>query len=108
MKRLNDLSENTFLKIFFLFFSLCFLVAACFMPDRTDMLSGYVRILCSPAKASANYFSIGGYAATFLNMGLVGLICTCPVLPADQRGPADCSSWFPHRSYPSCRGRPYT
>ena len=76
MKRLNDLSENTFLKIFFLFFSLCFLVAAFFMPDRTDMLSGYARILCSPAKASANYFSIGGYAATFLNMGLVGLICT--------------------------------
>ena len=76
MKRLNDLSENTFLKLFFLFFSLCFLVAAFFMPDRADMLSGYVRILCSPAKASANYFSIGGYAATFLNMGLVGLICT--------------------------------
>jgi hypothetical protein len=25
VKRLNDLSENTFLKIFFTFFSLCFL-----------------------------------------------------------------------------------
>ncbi len=34
MKRLNHLSENTFLKLFFTFFSLCFLVAAFFMPDR--------------------------------------------------------------------------
>ena len=76
MKRLNDLSENTFLKLFFLFFSLCFLVAAFFMPDRADMLSGYGRILCSPTKASTNFFSVGGYAATFLNMGIVGLICT--------------------------------
>ena len=68
MKRLNDLSENTFLKLFFTFFSLCFLIAAFFMPDRADMFSGYVRILCSPTKASTNFFSVGGYAATFLNM----------------------------------------
>ena len=76
MKRLNDLSENSFLKLFFLFFSLCFLIAAFFMPDRRDMLSGYWRILSSPTKASTNFFSVGGYAATFLNMGVVGLICT--------------------------------
>ena len=76
MKRLNHLSENTFLKLFFTFFSLCFLVAAFFMPDRDQMILGFIRILCSPTKASANFFSIGGYSATFLNMGLVGLICT--------------------------------
>ncbi len=76
MKRLNSLSSNAFLKLFFTYFSLCFLVAAFFMPDRADMLPGFWKILSSPAKASANYFSIGGYAATFLNMGLVGLICT--------------------------------
>ncbi len=76
MKRLNDLSENAFLKLFFLFFSLCFLVGACFMPDRGQMLSGFWRILSNPTKASTNFFSVGGYAATFLNMGLVGLICT--------------------------------
>ncbi len=76
MKRLNNLSANSFLKLFFIYFSLCFLVAAFFMPDRADMLPGFLRILSSPAKASTNYFSVGGYAATFLNMGLVGLICT--------------------------------
>lgn len=76
MKRLNDLSESTFLKLFFLFFSSSFLVAAFFMPDRDQMLSGLWRILSQPTKGSTNFFSIGGFAATFLNMGLVGLIST--------------------------------
>ena len=76
MKRLNELSERSFLKIFFLFFSGSFLVGAFFMPDRAEILSGLVKILSNPTKASTNFFSIGGYAATFLNMGLVGLVCT--------------------------------
>ena len=46
------------------------------MPDRAAMLSGLWKILAAPTKASTSFFSIGGYAATFLNMGLVGLICT--------------------------------
>lgn len=44
------------------------------MPDRADMLSGLWRICSSPTLASTSFFSLGGYAATFLNMGLVGLI----------------------------------
>ena len=76
MKRLNQLPEREFLKLFFLFFSGCFLLAAFFMPDRATMLSGLWKILSNPTKASTSFFSIGGYAATFLNMGLVGLICT--------------------------------
>ncbi len=76
MKRLNRLCANSFLKLFFLCFSLSFLAAAFFMPDRAEMLPGFLRILSSPTKASTNFFSVGGYAATFLNMGLVGLICT--------------------------------
>ena len=61
MKRLNHLSENTFLKLFFTFFSLCFLVAAFFLPDREQMIPGFIRILCSPTKASTNFFSVGGF-----------------------------------------------
>ena len=76
MKNLNKMSEDHFLKLFFTCFSLSFLLASLFMPDRRDMLSGFWRILNSPTKAATNFFSIGGYAATFLNMGLVGLICT--------------------------------
>ena len=76
MKRLNTLPEREFLKLFFLFFSGSFLVAAFCMPDRAQMLPGLWRILSNPTKASTSFFSIGGYAATFLNMGLVGMICT--------------------------------
>ena len=76
MKKLNSMHENHFLTLFFTYFSMCFLVAAFFMPDRADMLPGLWRILNNPTKAATNFFSVGGYAATFLNMGLVGLICT--------------------------------
>ena len=76
MKKLGNFSENDFLKAFFAFFSLSFLIGAFFMPDRAQMLPGLLRIISQPTKATTNFFSIGGYAATFLNMGLVGLICT--------------------------------
>ena len=76
MKSLNQLSERSFLKLFFLFFSLSFLIAAFFMPDRDQMIPGPLRIITSPTLSSTNAFSIGGFAATFLNMGLLGIICT--------------------------------
>ena len=76
MKRLNALPEKKFLKIFFACFSLSFLIAAFCMPDRSQMLPGLWQIISNPTKGSTNNFSIGGYAATFLNMGLLGFICT--------------------------------
>ena len=76
MKKLNHLSERDFLKIFFLYLSLSFIIGAFFMPDRAHMLTGYYEILHNPTLGGTNFFDIGGYAATFLNMGLVGLICT--------------------------------
>ena len=76
MRRLNHLPERSFLKLFFLYFSSAFLIAAFCMPDRAQMLSGLWKIVSQPSKGSTNCFSIGGYAATFLNMGLIGLICT--------------------------------
>ena len=76
MKKLNNLAESSFLRLFFLFVSLCFVVAAPFMPDRSTMFSGLWEIMTQTCKISTNYFALGGYAATFLNMGLVGLLCT--------------------------------
>ena len=70
------MSETAFLKRFFFFFSLSFLIAAFCMPDRANMLPGLLKILSMPTKASTSFFDYGGYAATFLNMGLVGMICT--------------------------------
>ena len=76
MKKLNKMPEDRFLKLFFALFSAAFLVAALFMPDRADMFGGLWRILSGTCKISTNYFALGGYAATYLNMGLVGLFCT--------------------------------
>jgi len=76
VKRLNELSEYSFLKLFFLFFSSFFLIAAFFMPDRQEMISGLLKIFSSPTLSGTSFFNVGGYAATFLNMGLNGLVCT--------------------------------
>ena len=75
MNRLKNLSEGSFLKLLFAFFTGAFLIAAVCMPDRNAMFSGLWNILSQPSKISANYFDIGGYSATFLNMSLVGLAC---------------------------------
>ena len=75
MNKIKNLSESSFLKLFFAFFSAAFIVAAFFMPDRGTMFSGLWTILSNPGKITTNYFALGGYAATFLNMGLVGLCC---------------------------------
>ena len=76
MGHMKQMSERSFLKLFFFLFSSTFLIAAFFMPDRADMIPGLVRIIKNPTLSSTNAFSIGGFSATFLNMGLLGLICS--------------------------------
>lgn len=75
MKRLNEISEESFLKLFFFCFSASFFLAIPFLPDREHLLSGLWDIVRAPCKSQTSYFAVGGYAATFLNMGLVGLVC---------------------------------
>lgn len=74
MNKIRTLSESEFLKVFFCFISLAFLIASVFMPDRSQIFTGLWKIVSQPVKISTNCFALGGYAATFLNMGLVGLI----------------------------------
>ena len=76
MKKLTTWEESKFLKLFFAFVSMCFIVGAFVMPDRSTAFTGLWDIMSGTCKISTNYFAMGGYAATFLNMGLVGLICT--------------------------------
>ena len=73
MKKIRNLSESSFLKLFFLLVAVIFLIAALCMPDRAQMISGLGKILTGPTKLSTNFLSVGGFAATFLNMGLVAL-----------------------------------
>ena len=72
MKKIKALSESEFLKLFFAFCSAAFVLAAFLMPDRDQMFSGLWQIWSQPGKISTNDFALGGFAATFLNMGLVG------------------------------------
>ena len=74
MKKIKNLSESSFLKLLFAFVGVVFLIAAVCMPDRGNMLAGFWQILSQPCKVTTNYFSVGGFAGTFLNMGLVALI----------------------------------
>ena len=74
MNKIKNLSESEFLKLFFCFVGLFFVAAALCMPDRAQMLTGFWNILTQPCKVTTNYFAVGGYAGTFLNMGLVTLI----------------------------------
>ena len=75
MRKIKNLSEASFLKLFFAFITAAFLIAAVCMPDRANMLCGWLKITVSTAKISTNYFAIGGYAASFFNVGLVALFC---------------------------------
>ena len=75
MKKIKNLSEGSFLKLLFALLSCAFLVGALVMPDRDTMLTGLWQILSQPSKLTCSYFALGGYSATFLNMGLVGLLC---------------------------------
>ena len=85
MKRLNKLPEYAFLRLFFLFFSSSFLIAAFLMPDRQDMLPGLIKIFSGPTLSGTSFFNVGGYSATFLNMALNGFVCTALFwIPGDK------------------------
>ena len=75
MNKIKNLNESNFLKLVFGFLTLCFLVAAFVMPDRSQMLEGLGRIVTQTSKISTNYFAVGGYSATFFNAALVGIVC---------------------------------
>ena len=71
MKKIKNMNESSFLKLFFAVISLSLLIAAVCMPDRGTMFTGLWKILKGTDKF---YTTVGGYAATFLNMGLVAAI----------------------------------
>ena len=45
MKKLNNLPESSFLKLFFAFVSFCFIIAAICLPDLGVILKGMRNIL---------------------------------------------------------------
>ena len=69
MKKIRNLPESQFLKLFFAFVTVCFLIAAVCLPDRNQAFAGLWRIFSSTCRITTNYFAVGGFSATFLNMG---------------------------------------
>ena len=76
MKKLNSYSEDSFLKLLFAYISGAFILVSFFLPDASNLFRGFGDILTDTCKVTTNYFAVGGYAATFFNMGMVGFICT--------------------------------
>lgn len=74
MKKFKDMPESDFLKRFTFLFASAFLLAAVIAPDRGKIFWGMWQILSQPCKVPTNYFAVGGYAGTLLNMSLVGFI----------------------------------
>lgn len=76
MNRIKQLSASNFLKLLFAAFTVAFLGSALIVPDRAEMFRGLGRLVTESSKVSTNYFSNAGYAATFLNAGLVCMVMT--------------------------------
>ena len=75
MKKLQSMEESSFLRLFFAAISVCLFLCALIAPDRAQMLSGQVAFLTGTCKVPTNLFALGGYSATLLNMGIVGVLC---------------------------------
>ena len=71
MKKFHSLAETSFMKDLFIGITAFFLVASICMPDRSDMLSGLLRIFASPGKSATSYFAVGGFTATMICLILV-------------------------------------
>jgi len=64
------------LRLYLAALTAAFFAAAVAAPDRADMLSGLGTILMSPAQVTKDYFIVGSISGSFLNMALVGALCT--------------------------------
>ena len=85
MNKLKTMNESSFLKLFMGVMSAAFVIAAFLMPDRANAFSGLWQIMSQPGKITTNYFHLGGYAATFLNMGLVAMYAVAKLIHASRR-----------------------
>ena len=65
------------LRCLFAFFTLACLIAAVAAPDRGSMFAGLGRICTQSGQTVKSFFdpSYGGFSGTFLNVGLVCLVC---------------------------------
>lgn len=59
-----------------LYFSLLALAACLLLSTPAESIAGLGRILTSPSQLTKDYFKLGGFGGTFLNVALMGLAYT--------------------------------
>ena len=62
-----------------------FIVCGMFLQPPGDIVRGLYRIVTDPSVLVSDYLEIGGIAATFINAGLLGIICTAIVMKLDMK-----------------------
>jgi len=66
--------EGKIIRLFLAGCTLFFYIAAIAAPDRSEMISGLIQIISSPAQVTRDYFYLGSISGTFLNMALVATL----------------------------------
>ncbi len=67
--------------LLFSFFILC----GSFLQPPQEILQGLYNIVTDPSVLVSDYLAIGGIGATFINAGLLGLMCTAIVMKMDMK-----------------------
>lgn len=77
ISKLRSKDSSYLLRLMMTAFTLAFLIGAFCAPDRSEMISGLVRIISRPSLLTKDYFylEIGSISGAMLNVFLVGAVC---------------------------------
>lgn len=81
MKKRRLLYYYLWIILLFSFFIVC---GACLEPPR-EIARGLYKIITDPSVLVSDYLAIGGIAATFINAGLLGIMCTGLLMKLDMK-----------------------
>ncbi|MGB5824619.1 MAG: DUF1576 domain-containing protein [Proteocatella sp.] len=81
MKKRKLLYHYLWIIVLFSFFIIC---GMCLQP-ADEILKGLYLIITDPSILVSDYLAIGGIGATFINAGLLGIICTALVMKLDMK-----------------------
>lgn len=81
MKKQRLLYYYLWIILLFSFFILC----GSFLQPREEIIQGLYNIVTDPSVLVSDYLAIGGIGATFINAGLLGIMCTAIVMKMDMK-----------------------
>lgn len=81
MKKQRLLYYYLWIILLFSFFILC----GSFLQSPEEIIQGLYNIVTDPSVLVSDYLAIGGIGATFINAGLLGIMCTAIVMKMDMK-----------------------